>query len=65
VEKYKYLGIVFHNRFNWETCRAKRIQGMESPLPSAEQMQESRIMELEDQENSFWVVGYIGCTLWM
>ena len=27
VEEYKYLGIEFHYKLNWETCRAKRIQG--------------------------------------
>lgn len=27
VTDYKYLGIVFHNRLTWETCRSKRIQG--------------------------------------
>lgn len=27
VNEYKYLGLNFHNHLNWETCRAKRIQG--------------------------------------
>ena len=27
VEEYKYLGIDFNNKLNWETCRAKQIQG--------------------------------------
>ena len=27
VEEYKYLGIDFHNKLNWDTCKSKRIQG--------------------------------------
>ena len=27
VEEYKYLGIDFNNKLNWETCRYKHIQG--------------------------------------
>ena len=27
VNEYKYLGLHFHNKPSWETCRAKRIQG--------------------------------------
>ena len=27
VEEYKYLGIDFHYRLSWETCRSKRIWG--------------------------------------
>ncbi|KAH9324645.1 hypothetical protein KI387_004823, partial [Taxus chinensis] len=27
VTEYKYLGIDFHHKLSWETCRAKRIQG--------------------------------------
>jgi hypothetical protein len=27
VKEYKYLGIDFHYKLSWETCRAKRIQG--------------------------------------
>ena len=26
VKEYKYLGIDFHYKLNWETCRVKRIQ---------------------------------------
>ena len=27
VKEYKYLGIGFHYKLSWETCRAKRVQG--------------------------------------
>ena len=27
VKQYKYLGIDFHYKLSWETCRAKRVQG--------------------------------------
>ena len=27
VEEYKYLGIDFHNKLNWDTCRSKMIEG--------------------------------------
>ncbi|KAH9307116.1 hypothetical protein KI387_043788 [Taxus chinensis] len=27
VNEYKYLGIDFHHKLSWETCKAKRIQG--------------------------------------
>ena len=27
VKEYKYLGIDFHYKLSWETCRAKRVQG--------------------------------------
>jgi hypothetical protein len=27
VKEYKYLGIEFHYKLSWETCRAKRIHG--------------------------------------
>ena len=27
VQEYKYLGNDFHYKLNWETCRAKRVQG--------------------------------------
>lgn len=26
VNEYKYLGLDFHKKYNWETCKAKRIQ---------------------------------------
>lgn len=27
MKEYKYLGIYFHHKLSWETCRSKRIQG--------------------------------------
>ena len=63
VKEYKYLGIDFHYKLSWETCRVKRVQG--GWKASLSLQNRCRKAELWDWKTKKRFAGHSGCSLWL
>lgn len=69
VNEYKYLGLDFHNKLNWETCRAKRIQGGWKALYSLQnRCRRAKLWDWKTKKTLFELlvvpVVLYGCEVW-